>query len=132
MTSVKQLFEILQKHNRLDLLEIYSDVAIENSYVVLKSKVPIEKDDKIRYLYYFYHHLDKEFPKSKVLQAIENKDFETFNSLHDEWYFKHNLTYLPSAICLFNETKDEPIGIVNGIWLKDIFELIDFAEYECG
>lgn len=132
MTTVEQLFEILQKHNRLDLLEIDSDVVIENCYVALTPKVPIEKDDKITYQYYFYHHLSKDFPASRALEAIEEKDFETFSAIYDEWYFKHNLTYLPSSICLFNETKNESIGTVSGIWLKDIFELIDFAEYECG
>jgi hypothetical protein len=39
---------------------------------------------------------------------------------------------LPMHLCLTNETKGEPIGYVNGVWLKDIFDLIDFAECECG
>lgn len=132
MTTVKQLFETLQKHKRLDLLSIDYVPALEDRFVTLQPKVFIEDDDKLTYQYYFYHHLSTDFPASAVIKAIEEKDFDTFNQIYNEWYFKHNLTYLPDSIHIFNETKGEPIGLVSGIWLKDIFEFIDFAEYECG
>ena len=132
MTTVKQLFEILQKHNRLDLLAIDTTVTIENGKLVPKPRVTIDENDKISFQYYFWYHLDREFPKSKVLKAIEEKDFAAFCAIYNDWYFKHNLTYMPDYIHIFDEDKDESIGAVSGIWLKDIFELIDFAEYECG
>lgn len=132
MTAVKQLFEILQKHNRMDLLHFDVNTKLVDGKVVFSSDEPIEENDMLTCNYYFYYHLDPEFPKSNILRAIEEKDFETFRPIYDEWEYSHNLCYLPSHVCLTNETKDTPIGSVDGIWLKDIFELIDFAEYECG
>ena len=132
MKTIKQLFEILQKHNKTNLLHIESKVELKDGVITLVPLRPIHENTKISYLYYFYHHCNEEFPSSRVLKAIQEKDFYTFTAIYNEWEFNSNLNYLPNHLILFDETTEEVIGRVSGIWLKDIFELIDSADCECG
>ena len=132
MTTIAQLFDILQKHKRMDLLNVYSDVTLKDSYVAMTPKCQSSKDDKISFQYYFYHHLDSDFPKVDVMAAIENKDFATFSRIYSDWEFKNNLIYLPDFMFIWNDTRDMAFGEVSGIWLKELFDLIDAADYECG
>lgn len=132
MTTIKQLFEILQKYNRIDLLSIHHTTAIQNGKLVLTPMVEITEDTKIKFDYFFYHHCDDAFPASAALKAIEEKDFESFCKIYDKWEYVHNLVYLPDSLFIVDEATDEIIGTVSGMWIKDIFELVDFAEYECG
>lgn len=132
MTTVKQLFDILQKQNRLNLLSIDSNIVLDSGFVKLIPKCEISEDDEIAFNYCFYHHLDPEFPRSKIIRAIEDKDFATFCGIYNEWSFVNDLVYLPDLIYIYNVTKDDCVGAVSGIWLKEIFNLIDSADYECG
>lgn len=132
MVKVKQLFEILQKHKRMDLLQLEATPTLIDGKVAFSSTEPIDENDELTCSYYCFHHLNNEFPQSKVLKAIEEKDFQTFERIYNDWEYCSNLCYLPMHLCLTNETNGEPIGYVNGVWLQDIFDLIDFAECECG
>ena len=130
MITVEQLFELLKKSNNMKLLYIESNISIEDNLVKLTPWQVINKDDVVSFNYYFYHHLNKEFPRKTILEAIENKDFNTFIQFYHDWDFKDSLVYLPDDISLF--CNEEFIGSLSGIWRKDIFELIDSADYECG
>ena len=132
MTTIKQLFEILQKYNRVDLLDIHHKVALEKGKVVINTAYDLTEDTKIKFEYFFFHHCNEAFPASTALKAIEEKDFVAFSEIYNKWEYVHNLVYLPDSLFIVDEATDEIIGTVSGMWIKDIFELVDFAEYECG
>ncbi len=70
-------------------------------------------------VYYFYYHLNPEFPKEDVIVAISNKDYNKFVELREKWgdFYMPNVFY-------FNDTHIEID--------EESFCAIDYAEYECG
>lgn len=69
--------------------------------------------------YYFYWHLNENFPANEVVKAVENHNYEAFCKLQQEWgnfYMPNSFFYRGICIEINEET----------------FDLIDYAEYECG
>ena len=69
--------------------------------------------------YYFYWHLNKDFPADKVVKTIEQHDYETFYKLQQEW----GEFYMPNHFF----DGDDCVEIDENSFLT-----IDYAEYECG
>lgn len=69
--------------------------------------------------YYFYWHLNYDFPAKEVVKAVENHDYETFCKLQQQW----GEFYMPNSF--FYGKKMIQID-------KYTFNMIDYAEYECG
>ena len=69
--------------------------------------------------YYFYYHLNYDFPAKEVVNAVENHDYETFYKLQQKW----GELYMPNSF--FDGNDDIEIN-------EFTFNMIDFAEYECG
>lgn len=76
-------------------------------------------DDFMSNDYYFYYHLNKDFPADEVIRAVENHDYETFRKLQQKW----GEFYMPNRF--FRGDKEIEIN-------EDTFNTIDYAEYECG
>ena len=69
--------------------------------------------------YYFYWHLNKDFPADEVVKAVKRHDYETFRKLQQEW----GEFYMPNEFSNGNDYVEID---------EDSFFTIDHAEYECG
>ena len=69
--------------------------------------------------YYFYWHLNNDFPADKVVKAVESHDYETFKKLQRKW----GEFYMPNHFLIGDEYVE-----IN----ENTFAAIDRAEYECG
>ena len=75
--------------------------------------------------YIFYHHLNPDFPKDRIIQLIQNKDYKGFM----EQYYKWGQLYLPSYAFVYDDDYIHSVNtdITNGYNFKEI----TFAEYKC-
>lgn len=133
MTTIRNLMQILDTHGSLEWLHIETLPRInDENTLIIEPMEPLYADDEITLHYFYWHHLNENFPKNTVYKAIETKDFKTFKELYDEWEYKDDTPYMSGLILIHLNRSDEYIGELSGIWLKEIFDLIDEAEYECG
>ena len=76
--------------------------------------------------YIFYHHLNPDFPKDRIIQLIQNKDYKGFM----EQYYKWGQLYLPSYAFVYDD--DYMHSVNTDITNRYNFKEITSAEYECG
>ena len=81
-------------------------------------------------VYYFYHHLNPNFPKNEICKAIHKKDFKTFKKYYDEWS-KKDILYLPSTAFVTAAGNYEH-SVYASILDEFNFNQITHCEYECG
>ena len=77
--------------------------------------------------YYFYYHLNDNFPKEEVISCIKNKDFDGFIKLYKKW----GKFYLPqNAFVTAGEDYEHVVStdVTNKL---NFLEITDY-EYECG
>lgn len=77
--------------------------------------------------YNFYHHLNPDFPKNRIIQLIQHKDYKGFM----EQYHKWGQLYLPSYAFVYAD-EDYDHSVNTDITNEYNFKQITFAEYECG
>lgn len=77
--------------------------------------------------YNFYHHLNPDFPKDRIIQLIQNKDYKGFM----EQYYKWSQLYLPKYAFVYAD-EDYEHSVNTDITNEYNFKEITFAEYECG
>lgn len=86
-------------------------------------------EPKVTRIYFYYHHLNPHFPSEQVCEAIMLKDWETFKKIYDTW----GTGYLPSYVSVFiDQGDDREEIIIDEPMCKEIFELIDDGDCECG
>lgn len=84
--------------------------------------------------YYFYWHLNPEFPAAEIIETIKNKNHEKFMKYYLTWKRigdKQGICYLPSEASVCAEGNYEHFVTTN-ILDKSNFEQITHCEYECG
>ena len=84
--------------------------------------------------YYFYWHLNSDFPAKEIMETIKNKDHEGFMKYYLQWTRigeKQGVVYLPSEafVCA---GEDYEHCVYTNILAKSNFEQITHCEYECG
>ena len=84
--------------------------------------------------YYFYWHLNPNFPAKEIMEAINNKDYEKFMKYYKEWTVigkKQGMLYLQddASVCV---EKDYEHMVTTYILNKHNFMQITHCEYECG
>ena len=85
-------------------------------------------------VYYFYWHLNPEFPVNEIVEAIKNKDHAKFMKYYLQWTRigeKQGICYLPSEASV-NAGEDYEHFVSTDILQKSNFEQITHCEYECG
>lgn len=93
----------------------------------------------LEYIYYWYDHLVLRYngDREKVEQAIENKDFDAFMALKEKYngckegVAQMHLEYFPDVIHIWDNDVNDFVGELD-INVRENFEKIDYAEYECG
>ena len=88
-------------------------------------------------IYYFFDHLllRRTGEAKQVLEAVKNKDFDTFKKIFDKYppYISSDGiedVFFPHEASMFDKD-DNFIGYVDVTTLEG-FNLIDEVEYECG
>ena len=79
--------------------------------------------------YYYYYHLNPDFPKEEIKKAINSHDYTTFMKFYNQWK-NDDLYYLPDVAFIYDEIDDKG-GYLN-ILDEQNFNLITDCEYECG
>lgn len=77
--------------------------------------------------YFFYYHLNPKFPKDKIVEYINNKEYDSFMKEYNKW----GNFYLPSDAFVYAD-EDYDHNVSADITLQHNFEQITFCEYECG
>ena len=80
--------------------------------------------------YNFYYHLNPDFPKEKIIESINQKDFNTFIKIYNAWK-DEEFCYLPNtALAYADEDYDHMVAV--DILNEYNFKEITYCEYECG
>lgn len=84
------------------------------------------------YIYYWYDHLVLRYngDAKKVEKAIESKDFDAFMEIKEK-YSRKEWTYFPDVIHVWDDEVNDFVDELD-INVRENFEKIDHAEYECG
>ena len=90
------------------------------------------------YIYYWYDHrvLRYNGDAEKVEKAIESKDFDAFMEIKKKYSGRADaagkpLVYFPDDIHIWDTGEEDFVGELD-INVRENFEKIDYAEYECG
>ena len=90
------------------------------------------------YIYYWYDHfvLRSNGDAKKVEEAIAAKDFDAFMRIKEEYPAELDaagrpMVYFPDVIHVWDTEELDFIGELD-INVRENFEKIDYAEYECG
>lgn len=78
-------------------------------------------------VYHFYYHLNPKFPKDDIITYINNKDYESFMEIYNQW----NRLYLPKHAFVYAD-EDFEHSVDTDITNEYNFKQITFTEYECG
>lgn len=78
-------------------------------------------------VYNFYYHLNPKFPKDDIITYINNKDYESFIEVYNQW----GRLYLPKYAFVY-ANEDYEHSVDTDITNEYNFKQITFAEYECG
>lgn len=94
----------------------------------------ITMDTEVTVNYYFYHHMNQDFPREAAQQAIEQGDWETFREIQKRFECGgsecEGIVYLPHEACVAAE--DKVVGTLDVTYKPELFSLITYAESECG
>ena len=77
--------------------------------------------------YNFYYHLNPNFPKDKIVEYINNKDYTNFMKEYHKW----GELYLPPHAFVYAD-EDYDHNVSTDITNEWNFKAITFCEYECG
>lgn len=78
-------------------------------------------------VYHFYYHLNPKFPKDDIITYINNKDYESFMEIYNQW----DRLYLPKHAFVYAD-EDFEHNVDTDITNEYNFKQITFTEYECG
>lgn len=94
----------------------------------------ITMDTEVTVNYYFYHHMNQDFPREAAQQAIEHGDWETFHEIQKRFECGgsecEGIAYLPREACV--AAGDKVVGTLDVTYKPEVFSLITYAESECG
>lgn len=85
-------------------------------------------------VYYFYDHLNPDFPEKEIVETIKNKDHTKFMKYYLHWKRigeNQGMCYLPSEASV-NAGNDYEHFVSTDILQKSNFEQITHCECECG
>lgn len=85
-------------------------------------------------VYYFYDHLNPDFPEKEIVETIKNKDHTKFMKYYLHWKRigeNQDMCYLPSEASV-NAGNDYDHFVSTDILQKSNFEQITHCECECG
>ncbi len=78
--------------------------------------------------YYFYYHLNPEFPADEIVNYINEKDYDNFIEAYHKW----GDFYLPPYAVACAEGDDIERFVCVDITDEHNFKMITYCEYECG
>lgn len=105
-----------------------------NGAIKIIPSADITMDTEVTVDYYFYHHMNKDFPRETAQQAIEQGDWKAFHEIQKRFSYGGSdfdgIVYLPDEACV--ATGDKVVGTLDVTYKPELFSLITYAESECG